>query len=177
MNDARFGEIVSQYEHLIFTICYQFTRDHHIAEDLVQETFLSAYRHRDACPEEQMKPWLARIAANKAKDYLKSAYNRKVMTPGEDGLPESTGTVLFITPETPEDLTMGRETLEAIQKDIHALKEPYNKVAVMYFLVEQSVEEISQRLNRPPKTVHTQIFRAKKQLQQKLKGGGAIGTI
>ncbi|MDL2293643.1 sigma-70 family RNA polymerase sigma factor [Ruminococcaceae bacterium OttesenSCG-928-D13] len=169
MTDARFGEIVAQYERLVYTICYQFTRDHHTAEDLVQETFISAYRHRDACPEDSMKPWLSRIAANKAKDYLKSAYNRRVMTPGEDGLPETKGNgVLFITESQPEDITIGRELLRMVSDDIRALKEPYHQVAVLYFLEEQTVEEISKRLDRPPKTVHTQLFRAKKLLQQKL---------
>lgn len=177
LNDARFSEIVSQYERLVYTICYQFTHDHHIAEDLVQETFLSAYSHRDSCPEESMKPWLARIATNKAKDYLKSAYNRRVMTPGEDGLPETSGNVLFMTSQLPEELAISGELLSQLEGDIRALKEPYHMVAVMYFLEERTVEEISQRLERPPKTVHTQIFRAKKLLQEKLKGGGADGTV
>ena len=36
---------------------------------------------------------------------------------------------------------------------------------------EKSVDEISQLLDRPPKTIHTQLYRAKNQLQKKLKGG------
>ena len=75
MNNEQFTHMVQQYERLVYTICYQFTKDHQLAEDLAQETFLAAYSHRGDCPADNYKPWLARIAANKAKDYLKSAYH------------------------------------------------------------------------------------------------------
>ena len=167
MEHSQFGEIVEQYEKLVYTICYQFTRDHHTAQDLAQETFLSAYRHIDGCDPEGYKPWLARIAANKARDHLRSAYNRKVTPPGENGLPED-GNVLFIQPQQPEDITLEKDSVRRIAEDILALKEPYHHVAVLYFLEECSVEEIAKRLDRPPKTVHTQLYRARKMLQQKL---------
>ena len=40
---AEFSELVRQYERLVYTICYQFVHDHQTAEDLAQETFLSAF--------------------------------------------------------------------------------------------------------------------------------------
>lgn len=132
MTDQQFSEVVTQYERLIYTICYQFTKNHHTAEDLAQDTFVSAYHHRDSCPVESMKPWLARIATNKAKDFLKSAYNRRVQSAGEEGIPEN-GKPLFITAEQPEDITVEKEAVKKIEADIRALKEPYNAVAVMYF--------------------------------------------
>lgn len=187
VNAARFGEIVTKYERLVYSICYQLTRDHHIAEDLSQETFLSAYNHIDTCPEEGLKPWLARIATNKAKDHLKSAYNRRVSA--ADELPEASGKVLFMKTDQPEDLAVSNDVVKLISEDIRALKEPYHKVAVLFFLEERSVEEIAGRLGRPPKTVHTQIFRAKKLLQKRLqeerpellntfeRGGGTDGAV
>ena len=48
MTSDEFSQLVRQYERLVYTICYQFTKDHQLAEDLAQETFLSAYTHRDA---------------------------------------------------------------------------------------------------------------------------------
>lgn len=77
MTSDEFSQLVRQYERLVYTICYQFTKDHQLAEDLAQETFLSAYTHRDDCPPGSYKPWLARIATNKAKDYLKSRPSRR----------------------------------------------------------------------------------------------------
>ncbi len=176
MTDRQFGEVVYQYEKLVYTICYQFTHNHHTAQDLAQETFLSAYSHMDSCPQDNMKPWLARIAANKAKDFLKSAYNRRVQATQHDALPEENG-ALFLSDARPEDITIQKEQLVCIRQDILALKEPYHQVAVLYFLQEQTVEEISRRLERPPKTVHTQLYRAKHILQEKMKGGSGDGSV
>lgn len=67
-----------QYEKLVFTVCYQLVHDYHESQNLTQETFLAAYRHIDTYQGENYKPWLIRIASNKAKDYLKSAYARRV---------------------------------------------------------------------------------------------------
>ena len=167
MNDRQFGELVGRYERLVYSICYQFTHDHHTAQDLAQETFLSAYSHIDSCPPDNTKPWLARIAANKAKDYLKSAYKRRVFSSEETALAESRD-VLFIREEQPEDIAVSRDAVEKIADDIRALKEPYHRVAVMYFLEEKTVEQISELLKRPPKTVHTQIWRARQALQKVL---------
>ena len=89
MTNAEFSKLVGQYQALVYTVCYQLVQDHQTAQDLAQETFLAAYTHMDACPPEHYKPWLARIAANKAKDHLKSAWCRKVGLPGEDAMPET----------------------------------------------------------------------------------------
>lgn len=176
MTDTQFGQMVQQYERLVYTICYQFTKDHHIAEDLSQETFLSAYSHLSSCPEENAKPWLARIATNKAKDHLKSAYHRKIIAADQTTIPEEKG-ALFIQDTLPEDITLSRDTVQRIEEDIRALKEPYHQVAVLFFLNEFSVDEIAARLKRPPKTVHTQLYRAKRMLQEKLKGEDADGIV
>lgn len=166
--------LVQQYERLVYTICYQFTRDAQLAEDLAQETFLSAYTHREDCPPDAWKPWLARIASNKAKDYLKSAYHRRVTAADDDTMPtveEALSTV------QPEDITLTKDAVQRIRGEILALKEPYLKVATLFFLQEQSVEEIAQRLERPPKTVHTQLYRARQMLQKKLEGEKSNGTV
>lgn len=55
MTSDEFSQLVRQYERLVYTICYQFTKDHQLAEDLAQETFLSAYTHRDDCPARQLQ--------------------------------------------------------------------------------------------------------------------------
>ena len=69
---------------------------------------------------------------------------------------------------------MTREELAAIQGMVHALKEPYLLVSEMYFLQNRSVEEISRALDRPSKTVHTQLYRARRLLQQKILERSAV---
>lgn len=164
MTNEQFKYLVEQYERLIFTICYQLVRDYHEAQNLTQDTFVAAYAHIDTVREENLRAWLARIATNKAKDYLKSAYNRRV------SLSEDMNELDRIrAEESPERLYLSGEKTEYIRQTILNLKEPYHKVSVLFFLEEKTVDEIAQQLDRPKKTVQTQLYRAKSMLKKQLK--------
>ncbi len=164
MTEKMFILELEKHQNFVYTICWQMVRDAHLAQDLAQETFISAYTHLGSFTGENIKPWLARIATNKAKDYLKSAYHRKVQADSETLTltPAPPGQ----TPETKAEETMG---LARIQNAITTLKEPYLQVAVLYFYKQLTVQEIAQQLGRPPKTVETQLYRARHKLQQILK--------
>ena len=82
MTTLEFNALVRQYQGLVYTVCHQLVPDEGDAQDLAQETFLAAWRAIDRCPPGYEKQWLARIASNKAKDYLRSAWVRRVNTPG-----------------------------------------------------------------------------------------------
>ena len=160
MDNREFEALVRQYEKLVFTVCYQLVKDYGEAQNLTQETFFSAYQHIESCQNGNYKPWLIRIASNKAKDFLKSAYHRKVDTVEEwEDLP--------LRPEgSAEERSLSREGLRQARDAILSLDEPYHKVAELYFLEERSVDEIAEALRRPKKTVETQLYRGRQKLQR-----------
>lgn len=164
MTDEKFKDLVIQYEKLVFTVCYQLVHDYHESQNLTQETFLAAYRHIDTYQGENYKPWLIRIASNKAKDYLKSAYARRVQLDYD-----SVGEQMIDMRAGLDDAYIQKETSAAILQAIESLKEPYQKAVSMYFLEEKSTEEIAEILGRPVKTVQTQIYRGKFLLREMLK--------
>lgn len=155
--------IVNKYQKLIFTICYQMVNDYQEAENLTQDTFISAYKNINKCNFDELKPWLARIATNKAKDYLKSAYKRKVQLNDESNF-ES-----ISYDDQPEQILISTERERLIKEKIKSLKEPYLKVSIMYFIEQKNIDEISENLKRPKKTIQTQISRAKMLLQKIIK--------
>lgn len=163
MTQAEFEQLVRQHEKLIYTVCYQLTQNHHTAQDLAQETFLTAYRRIDACDPAHYRPWLTRIAVNKAKDYLRSAVAQRECP--TDTLPESAAR------DGPEELLLQGTFEEDLRKRIWALKEPYRAPAVLFFLEDRTIPQIAKALNRPEKTVYTQLARTRKRLQNALKGG------
>lgn len=73
MDDEAFAGLVRDYSRLIYTVCYRLVHNEQEAENLTQETFLTAYRAINRFIGDRYKPWLIRIAVNKSKDYLKSA--------------------------------------------------------------------------------------------------------
>ncbi len=170
MTEQAFEAVVRQYERLVYTVCRQMVHDHHLAQDLTQETFLAAWLHADDCPEEARRPWLCRIAMNKAKDHLKSAYSRRVSaaeTPDDTAAARAEAH----TVPTPESICELRDEAGRAKETIEALAEPYRAVCMLYFERELPVEAIAARLGRMPKTVHTQLYRAKKQLRLALAAG------
>lgn len=159
MREKDFEAFVLQYEKLVFTVCYQLVKDYGEAQNLTQDTFLSAYQHIDEYQGDNYKPWLIRIASNKSKDFLRSAYHRKVDTTDEwEALPME-------TQKSAEQEAVSKDTAILIAEIIRSLEEPYRKVSVLYFLEEKPLPEIARILDRPPKTVETQLYRARKKLK------------
>lgn len=169
--NAWFSELVGQYERLVYTVCFQLVRNPHAAEDLTQEAFLAAYTHRQSCPTGYERQWLCRIAANKAKDYLQSAYVRHTVLAAGEELP------LLSPSPPPEELALVRSGVSEIRRRIETLREPYRQVCRLYFLEEKKPEEIALALGRPVKTVHTQIARARQILRSQLERREDDGTV
>ncbi len=168
MDEQQFTALMQRYQAYVYTVCYRFVLDAAQAEDLAQETFLAAYLHRESCPAGNEKPWLARIAVNKAKDLLKSGWSRRVLLAQseEDGPMEAAAAP---PEEQPEEHSLHRECTDAVRRAVCGLPPPYHDVAVLVFLQEKTPDEAARMTRRPTKTVYTQLSRAKKLLAEELK--------
>ena len=152
------------YEKLVFTVCYRLVGNYHDAQNLTQDTFIAAFNHIGEMDGTNIKGWLVRIASNKSKDLLKSAYYRRV------SIMEDISELDILREEmSPERILIEGETGEIIRQSIVSLPEPYHDVAVIFFLEEISVEAIATRLSRPKKTVQSQLYRAKLKLRDELR--------
>ena len=174
MTKEDFSDLVRRYERLVYTICFQLVRDAAAAEDLTQETFLSAYLHLDALPAGYERQWLGRIAANKAKDHLQSAWNRHTVLP-ETGGPGDPAPFGLAPPA--EEIALRRSAAAEIARAIQGMKEPYRQVCRLCLLEERSPEETAQALERPVKTVYTQLSRGKRLLREQLERREDHGSI
>ena len=170
ITNKSFSRLVEQYERLVYTVCFQLVRDAAAAEDLTQESFLSAYLHRDAIPAGYERQWLCRVASNKAKDYLQSAYQRHTLLPGEEGIPPGQA-------PPAEETALRRAAAEELRDLILHMREPYQPVCRLCLLEERTPEEAALALGRPVKTVHTQLLRGKKLLRQALERSGNDGML
>lgn len=169
MREDEFSRFMQQYERLVTTVCLQFVHDPYIAEDIKQETFLTAFAAIDRCAPEARKQWLIRVAVNKCKDYLGSAWNRKMQTPGDDQIPEPRGAPPGRADlQSPEELLLQQLSAAQLEELVRGLRQPYTDPAVLYFLEECPVPEIARRLGRPTATVQNQIYRAKLLLRKQI---------
>ena len=165
LTSMEFDRLVQQYQGLVFTVCHQLVPDEGDAQDLTQETFLAAWRSIDRCPPGFEKQWLARIASNKAKDHLRSAWFRRVNTPG-DAVLALEGAPPGSDPETQVLEALGEE---ALTQRILALREPYKTPCRLVLLEQHTAAEAARLCGRPQKTVEAQVYRAKKMLAAALR--------
>ena len=152
---------ISQYQNLVFSICLKLTKDYFVAEDLTQETFLSAYKHLDQYSLEAEKAWLCRIASNKCVDYLRAAARRDIITEEEviHSLEQPAR-------EEPMRQVLNSEILEELRFCCNALSPPYREVAIAHFMDGKTAKEIAQESQTNINTVKSHIHRAREMLKK-----------
>ena len=155
--------LVNQYQNLIFSICLKLTGDYFAAEDLTQETFLSAYKYIDTFDGQSEKAWICRIASNKAIDYLKAARHREVPTLYEEMKEEATQNGC-----DPLQKVINKEVMEEMRCMCQNLKPPYDEVATLHFINGKTAKEIAKLKKEPLNTVQTRLYRAREMLKKSM---------
>ena len=156
-------ELIDSYQNLVFSICYKMTADYFAAEDLAQDTFLSAYEHLKNFDGTNPKAWICRIATNKCLDYMSASGRRSI--PTEDVYLDNDMRAAP-TSDTPENVYMDKEIKEMLLMYCQRLKPPYNEVAKAYYYDEMDVKEIAASRGQKIKTIQTQIYRARSMLRK-----------
>jgi RNA polymerase sigma-70 factor (ECF subfamily) len=157
-------ELMNRYKDLVFSVCLKMTGDYFTAEDITQETFISAYQHLSEFDGQSEKAWLCRIAGNKCVDYLRAAERRAVATAEEEMPQEATS-----GRDGPLEQLVAADTMERLRKSCSELPEPYKTPAILYFDQGLTAREISDRTNEPVKTVQSKIYRAREMLKKKIR--------
>lgn len=154
-----------EYGTEILRIAYLYVGDLQAAEDIFQEVFLKAYQgFADFRGKSSVKTWLVRIAINSCKDYLKSAWKRRV-APMDEATEQS-----FCSPDVYEQAEQKADA-EKVREAVFSLPEQYREVIVCFFYQELSLEETAQALHIPVGTVKSRLSRAKEKLKVLLRGG------
>lgn len=154
--------LIDQYQNLVYSICLKSVGNPFDAEDLTQEVFISAYKNLSRFDGTYEKAWLSKIAVRKCLDYLKAAGRRTI--PTEDTYFTQIADQAF----SPEETCLLEDSNQRVQYLCTQLKSPYREVASAHFCNELSVTEIARKENKNPKTIQTQLYRAKAMLKKML---------
>ena len=155
----QFANYIKQYERLIITICLSFTKNYFDAEDLAQQTFLSAYANYSKFHGENFKAWLTTIATNKCRDFLKSPARAVAQLSHEDY------EALKDNGDSPEDILLKKHSKEEIYSLCEKLREPYRAVAINYFCEDIKLSDMARNTGQSLKTLQTHLYRSKKLLR------------
>lgn len=165
--------LLDTYGNDILKLCTLYLKDTHLAEDAVQDTLFKAYRKYDTFNgQASEKTWIMRIAINVCKNYLRTAWLKKVVTferiddrfldLPQNNLPEK-----FLIPDR-----AGSRLLEQIVN----LKPAYKEVILLYYYQRFKISEIAQILKTKESTVAVRLSRAREKLKEALAGKTKSGT-
>jgi RNA polymerase sigma-70 factor (ECF subfamily) len=147
------------------------TRNEKDAEDLVQDTYLRAFRffHRFE-PGTNIRAWLFRILKNQFLNRVQQ--DRSASLIDVDTLLDSGAALESAFPHaparTPEDEVMRAVTASEVDEALDALPEEYRGVVFLALVEEMSYKDIARALRIPMGTVMSRLHRGRKLLQSKL---------
>jgi RNA polymerase sigma-70 factor, ECF subfamily len=169
LRDA-FRAVVEQHSRAVFRLAYRMTGNESDAEEVVQETFLRAYRAFDRFEERsQAGTWLHRIAVNCSLDLLRARQRRaeqqfpQEQSEGRDALQE-----LPSAAPTPERLLLSAEMKRKFQAAMARLTATERGAFALRHYEGKSIEEIAQALEISVPAAKNTVFRAVQKLRQAL---------
>lgn len=167
-----FGMLVDKYQRKLGRLLSRLVRDQAEVEDVVQESFIKAYR---ALPnfrgDSAFYTWLYRIGINTAKNYLVAMGRRPQTTTDieiEDAENFEDANELR-TVDTPETELMTKEIAKTVNETVAALPEELRTAITLREIEGLSYEEIATMMNCPIGTVRSRIFRARETIAEKLR--------
>lgn len=167
-----FGLLVDKYQRKLGRLLSRMVRDQAEVEDVVQESFIKAYR---ALPnfrgDSAFYTWLYRIGINTAKNYLVSMGRRPQVLNDvelEDAENFEDGDELR-TMETPESEMMTKEIARTVNDTVEGLPEELRTAITLREMEGLSYEEIATIMGCPIGTVRSRIFRARETIAEKLR--------
>ena len=153
-----YGELVDRYKNALYHHCFAIVRDEDVAEDLAQETFITAYYKLHSYKSQyRLSTWLFKIATNKALTWLKKA-GREIAA--DDELIAS----IASSHPGPDKSAEYSELHEAVSR----LKADQRAVVSLYYWQGLSYQEIAGVLSVPIGSVRGWMSRAKDQLRKEL---------
>jgi RNA polymerase sigma-70 factor, ECF subfamily len=149
----------------VYRFILRLTSNPTLAEDLVSEVFLDAWRQADTFEaKSQVSTWLLAIARYKAL----SALRRRT----DEHLDDQMAAAIEDTADNPETAVGTKNRNNIIQKCLTQLSPAHREVIDLVYYHEKSVDEVAQIVGVPAATVKTRMFYARSKMADLLKHAG-----
>jgi RNA polymerase sigma-70 factor (ECF subfamily) len=166
-----FEELVEKYEGRVYRHLRKMVKDNSLAEDMLQETFLNAYRGLSRFEgSSSFSTWLFRIATNVALMYLRK--NRPEMVEYDDQIGDGDHRAVpavsteFVS--TPLDILLSSEGRVKIEQAIDSLPVLYRSALVLRDVEGFSLEEVARIMDCSVAAVKSRLHRARNSVRELL---------
>ena len=163
---ARFNELAKAYSTDLYRYAMWICGNDALAKDLVQETFLRAWRALDSLKD-----------VGAAKSWLITILRREFARTFERKVPKFTDMDKVVIVDDDELEPDERTERDLLRKGIMRLEPKYRDPLLLQVVFGHSCEEISQQLGISKSAVMTQLFRAREKLKKQIQKDGVTGNI
>ncbi len=170
-----FEQLVVKHQKRMLNVAYRLTNDYDEACEIVQDTFVSAYKHINSFRgESKFTTWLTTICVNLSKNRLRQIRSRRGREAFslDDPVRTDEGRMPLDPPSNDPsvlDHLEKRDVREKVQDCIKALDPAFREVLVLRDLQDFSYEEIGCMLKVREGTVKSRLFRAREMVRDCLK--------
>ncbi|MCL4491543.1 MAG: sigma-70 family RNA polymerase sigma factor [Nitrospirae bacterium] len=166
-NAEAYAILVERYKGMVYNIAYRMLGDAEAANDIAQESFISAYVGlKDFKRSAKFSSWLCSIAINKCRDYLRS--KKDTVSIDEIAEASAAGTA------TPEDAACNRQMAQGIQTALNELPEDYCEAIVLKHIEGLDYKEMEDILGVSANVLKVRTHRGREMLKKLLKERGVI---
>ena len=149
------GLLYGQFSKAMYNTCLRITGNRHDAEDLLQDSFVIAFRNLESLREEKnFGGWLKRIVINECLRYGKKNFRWSILEEDSVGGEENT-----------DDGWITGISMERIMQEIRLLPDACRMVFTLYAIEDQSHREIATALGISESTSKSQYHRARQLLK------------
>ncbi len=167
-----FNRLVVQYQEMVFNVAYRIMGDPAVAEDVAQETFITAYQSLSTFRGGSFKSWLIRVATNRCYDELRRRKRRPQTS--LDAITDENESFAFLRSpnEGPEAHRQRVELALVIERCLQDLPDDQRIVTVLGDVEGYDYQEIANITRVSLGTVKSRLSRARAKLRDCLQSIG-----
>jgi RNA polymerase sigma-70 factor, ECF subfamily len=158
---VQLDEVYELYMNDLYRYLFSLSKDHYVAEDLVQEAFYRAYMTLEDYEINNIKAWLFKVAYHAFVDYQRK--NKRTV------LEEDVKPHLNADQNTPESKMLEKESLRLLLEDLNLLQENEKQAVLLCDLHELSYQEAADILDLKLNTFKSHMVRGRKKLMVRVK--------
>lgn len=161
-DQAAYGRLIQATQRMVIGIALAHTRDGPLSQDIAQETYLRGWMHlSDIDQAESLLPWLRQVARNLAIDRYRARHRESAMSAVEGPLAGQQD-----EPASPEQEALNAERSGWLREAMDQVPEGIREVLTLYYLEDQSSQQVAVSLGLSDTTVRKRLQRAREALGQ-----------
>src|ERR1700744_4423859 len=164
-NQAAYADLIKRHQRFVFTLAMRFGKNREDAEEIAQDCFVKAYRSlANFQRQSKFSTWLYSIVYTTAMTFLRK---RRVDT---DSIDDENTYIQLENSSSGLDVNSAENKSRSyyLNQAIAQLLPDDAAIITLFYMGEQSLDEIGNTLGIEPNTVKVKLFRARQRLKEKL---------